>query len=509
MYGSNIGLSVLKVASNMRIEKISTEPGRNQTRFLFAIIIGFIWAIVFRSGGDAPISDPDIWWHIRSGQLIFETRSFPTVDSFSHTFSGKPWIAKEWLSQLIYYAVYQLSGWGGVLGVTMISAAIGGGLLFWFLSADLNPIKSSFISIVILTAESSTFVARPFFLTLTLILLWTFFLFDFAKRVRAPNYTLLIILFIWTNLHAGFTIGFLIAGFAFLNFIERGGMKIPVELRKWIGFLILCPVVALLNPYTWQPLIATLSVISPNEAIPLITEWQPFNPKEHITHTIVISFISFTALITASNRSVSKTALVFLLVVLFFYQFRAAFYTFALIPLILSPEISKKIPRWSRLNWSTEKPDAIEQLISQRQGIVTFIFSAALIIVVAASFADRKTIPPETISAQSAINFVKSRGLSGNVFNHYNFGGPLTLANIKTFIDGRTDQLFLGGFTRHFMSGPERQDDMEDMLATYKIGWTLLPPLDPRLILLDQMPGWQRIYQDSFAVVHAPVKLTK
>jgi hypothetical protein len=78
----------------------------------------------------------------------------------------------------------------------------------------------------------------------------------------------------------------------------------------------------------------------------------------------------------------------------------------------------------------------------------------------------------------------------------------LIFNDIKTFIDGRTDQLFLGGFTRKFASGPERQDEMADAVRQYDIGWTLFPPKDERVALLDGMAGWRRVYSDEFAVIH-------
>jgi hypothetical protein len=43
---------------------------------------------------------------------------------------------------------------------------------------------------------------------------------------------------------------------------------------------------------------------------------------------------------------------------------------------------------------------------------------------------------------------------------------------------------------------------LPQLLADYHIDWTLLQPSDPALLLLDQLPGWRRIYTDAVAVVH-------
>ena len=77
-------------------------------RNLFAILLFLaLFAMALR-----PIADADFWWHLRTGQLIFETHSIPHSDPFSYTNTGKTWIAHEWLSEIIIYSFYRLGGYG-------------------------------------------------------------------------------------------------------------------------------------------------------------------------------------------------------------------------------------------------------------------------------------------------------------------------------------------------------------------------------------------------------------
>ncbi len=41
--------------------------------------------------------DPDMRWHLRTGQLILE-EGIPRADTFSFTAAGHQWITHEWLS---------------------------------------------------------------------------------------------------------------------------------------------------------------------------------------------------------------------------------------------------------------------------------------------------------------------------------------------------------------------------------------------------------------------------
>src|SRR5215468_9954709 len=72
-----------------------------------------------------PINDPDIWWHLRTGQYIRENLSIPRVDIYSFTVVGKPWIAHEWLSELFMYETFHIGSWLGLIVISsLITAAV-------------------------------------------------------------------------------------------------------------------------------------------------------------------------------------------------------------------------------------------------------------------------------------------------------------------------------------------------------------------------------------------------
>jgi hypothetical protein len=73
------------------------------------------------------IADTDFWWHLKTGQYIVEQRALPVPDPFSYTtdrggpaYPGEELVRRfnlthEWLAQVIWYAVYRVAGWGGVV----------------------------------------------------------------------------------------------------------------------------------------------------------------------------------------------------------------------------------------------------------------------------------------------------------------------------------------------------------------------------------------------------------
>jgi hypothetical protein len=53
-----------------------------------------------------PISDPDIWWHLRTGQWILEHGQLPTQDPFATFSAGKTWVPYSWLFDVLIYNLY-------------------------------------------------------------------------------------------------------------------------------------------------------------------------------------------------------------------------------------------------------------------------------------------------------------------------------------------------------------------------------------------------------------------
>ncbi len=52
----------------------------------------------------------DFWWHLRTGQIIVETRTIPMTDLFSFTRAGQPWTNEGWLMQVLLYLLYYCGG---------------------------------------------------------------------------------------------------------------------------------------------------------------------------------------------------------------------------------------------------------------------------------------------------------------------------------------------------------------------------------------------------------------
>ena len=75
-----------------------------------------------------PHSYADLGWHLRTGQLIWETGSIPHSDPYSFTVNGQPWITHEWLSEVIMWPIYATWGLAGLIVICSSTILLG----LWF-----------------------------------------------------------------------------------------------------------------------------------------------------------------------------------------------------------------------------------------------------------------------------------------------------------------------------------------------------------------------------------------
>src|SRR6476620_4368843 len=106
--------------------------------------------------------------------------------------------------------------------------------------------------------------------------------------------------------------------------------------------------------------------------------------------------------------------------------------------------------------------------------------------------------PQARIFASGALEYARKNGLSGNVLNSYAMGGTLIFHRIPTYIDGRTDQLFLQGFSQRDLDSGKTTGKpiLTALLRQYDVKWTLLESQDSRIPFFDELPGWRRAYAD-------------
>ncbi len=440
------------------------------------------------AGTDGLLRDPDTYWHVATGTAILREGRLPWVDPFSHTFAGQPWIAKEWLSQLVLAAAYAVDGWRGVAVLTAMALAAFVALLCWLLQSWLRPAAAFVLTVLVVPLMVPAMLARPQVFFFLLLAGWTGGLVQAVERGRSPSRGLLTLLAFWANMHASFPLALLLAAmFAGESVIHaRAADRLRCALR-WLAFGIAALAVCLLTPYGLEPLRIAASMAQGNEAAPFLAEWMPLPFDAPNAGILLVSGAAVVAL--ATPRNWPRLAPVLLSGWMMFTHQRFGPVYAAVAPLALAPLLSRRFP-----------------VLAPQAGItlprrVTYAAVAGLSLACLLQLPFMRPAPAPRISPAAALQEARAAGAVGPVYNEYDFGGFLIFSGVPTFIDGRNDQIFLGGFTQEVLEAASDSDDarFQAMLARHGVTWALVREGSRTAEKFDRAPGWRLIHRDGVA----------
>lgn len=437
-------------------------------------------------------NDGDTGWHIIAGRLIAATGAVPTVDPFSLTFGGKPWLAHEWLAELIMAGAFAIGGWSGLALLT--AAAMAGLVLVLGLEIGrwLNGPRTLIVLLLVLIALVPFILARPHVLAWPLLALWLTVLLRAREAGRAPPLAAVLIMLVWANLHASFLFGVVLAGAFGLEALLAADNRVAV-FRNWLSFGLVTLAATLATPFGFGGLLFPLQV-SGMKSIPTVVEWRP-TVLAQAPGFLVFLVISLFALLYRGVRVPALRLLI--LMAIFIMAFQAVRHQALLAivgSLMLAAPLAASFP-------PAPFPPATGKGAGPSRRVLAGLFAAALLFGVG-----RIAIPltkPDTPSNPVSLIAALPAALHRQpVLNSYAFGGPLIFAGIRPYIDGRVD-MYGDAFTfDHLAMINGDKPAFDRAVARWGITWTILQPDSPLVAVLDASPDWQRFAADPWAVVH-------
>ena len=222
------------------------------------------------------MGDPDSHWHITVGNWILAHGAVPTVDSYSFTFAGQPWIAKEWLSQVVMALAYNAGGWGGVVGAGAAAIGFTFALLLRLLLRDLRPLPALLFTAAALVMTAPHFLARPHVLAFPFMLLWVAGLVRAVEERRAPEPLLLLACCCGPTCMAASPWACCWAARSRSRpwSAARDCGRAQEDLHRLAKFGVAALLVACITPYGPESILVTFAIFSLGDALALISEWR-------------------------------------------------------------------------------------------------------------------------------------------------------------------------------------------------------------------------------------------
>lgn len=461
------------------------------------------------------IGDSDFWWHLKTGQYIWQNHRLPVPDPFAYTtylhpdaYPGESTVryfnlTHEWLSQVIFYGVWSAGGAAGIAALravllTLICALVG------FVAYRRTGGFYRAIGAALVTAAMCHWISgeRPYLFTYA-ILAGVFAILESRRFLWAlPPLFLL-----WANLHGAFFLGWIVMGAYCAEALikwrrapaPRARFTDPVERRM----LISCALAALvsgINPNGYR----IFEIVLAYRNSPLqtsIAEW--LRPKywEASTFTVIL-YLSLGALLFARRRGRISDWLILL-------AFAAASLTavrnIILIgivgPIVLASYLPTFDPR---------------KLLPRVRHLPSILAGAAVL-----CLAWLALVPHPDLNAadwrvpSGAADFLLAHPITARLFNSYESGGYLIWRlwpHNQVFIDGRalSEQTFQDYRRIAFNADASGGPSADDLLARYNIGAIVMPMIDysgkvyllPAALTDPAQHAWKLVYASSDAVIY-------
>ncbi len=178
--------------------------------------------------------DPDLWWHVRIGDWILQTHSFPHSGVFSQ-YANRAWVAYSWGFEVMMASLFRLAG---LAALPLTLAAFRPAILFAVFVMAFLISRRFWLSWLLTVAAAfplaSILVVRPILFTVLFFIIEIGLIFYARTRNSvAPLYWLPLVLLLWANTHIQFIYGlFVLTVFIACELLR---LAAPAEKQSWIS----------------------------------------------------------------------------------------------------------------------------------------------------------------------------------------------------------------------------------------------------------------------------------
>jgi hypothetical protein len=538
------------------------QPNSPVLRFLLLsvrdiIFIFLFWSLLAGPLSNRPLADPDIGWHIRTGELILATHSLPRTDPFSSTMQGQPWFAWEWLYDILLGILHRVCGLNGVVWLCGLLVAAIFALLFSQLLQRGTGLPLAILLMLLAEAASTIHLyARPHIVSWLFSLLWfvapeRWESWERSEQGRPPRWIPWFFpasMLFWVNLHGGWLFGIALLGIytlaAFVESVRAQKNDAFAAIRaahraRAMGVAWMASAVAtLVNPFGWLLHAHIYRYLSDRYLMNRIDEFK--SPDFHGWAERCFAVILMLVLIAFAGHR-KKLRLSHLLVVLLavyagFYSSRNLPVSSMLLVLVAGPmlwesfaSLADKPGAWKwvrsctvRISSFSDRMGAQEmQLRGHLWPVLSVAFAFAICLhggwlgsrqLIQAEF-DPKKMPVAAVTFLQK-EFEGKQPSAEPVFSTDAWGGYLIYRmnagrmnsgrmypERKVVIDDRHD-LYGSGRIRQYLILTQAEPGWQSVLKEWQIRTALLPANSTLANLLRELPrDWRVAYEDKVAVV--------
>ena len=404
-----------------------------------------IWTLVYlipAYQAMLPIEDPDIWWHLRTGQWIVAHGHVPIEEPFSMFGAGKPWIAYSWLFEVLVYGLYRNFGLTGLVAFTVTMSLVIGLTIHVLVRRARLPFVAEVLLLAVIFASLKPLLSpRPWLFTILFTGIELLLISSLRHSWKLlPALLLSLVFVLWANLHIQFVYGLAIPAFLTVEsmvhrFAKSGLPQTDSKALSAMHSLLLlgsCLAATLVNPYHYRVYLAILEYAMQSGAFQNISELHPMFFRS-LADWLVLSLTLTGAFVLGWQRrwNVFYLAL-FVTAACFAFRARRDVWFMALV-------VAAIVGEFARTTMSSEYFDFTKERIAAV--ILSLLLSLYGLSRFRAVSEDSLASAVELHFPAQAVKFIRSNQLAGPIYNSLDWGGYLiwSLPEFPVAMDGRTN----------------------------------------------------------------------
>ena len=252
------------------------------------------------------MSTVDLTYHLRAGAEIIATRALPSIDTWTFTAAGEPWVDQQWGAQVLLRATEALGGWTALAILRAILIGTTFGLLLVIVRrAGLGPRLAAVITLMAFAVAVPALALRPQLLGIACFAIVLLLVVDRHHHPRRL-WLVPVVVAVWANLHGSFILGPAVLVLAWWSDLEARVAR-PNRALLVAATSVVAACLTPFGPWVWAYAIG-LSV-NP-EVTARITEWQPTSIRTIPGLLFFASAMASVAVLARVGRPIAWTTLV-------------------------------------------------------------------------------------------------------------------------------------------------------------------------------------------------------
>ena len=459
--------------------------------------IVYLYALTFFAYNTA---DPDLWGHIKFGGDILAAGGIPQTESFSYTAFGNAWINHEWLTEVLFFLIYDLTDSTGLLLFKSLLGLLIVHLLsaHYFARSDNHTVYLA-IFLLMIPVMAPGFMTRPHLMTFLFLTLVVLILQKFADgNQRIILWTPLVFL-LWVNCHGGVVAGLgifgLVAGVEAIRCFYSGG----TQGKRLILYFALSCVAVLINPYGVELWTFFYHSLGQSRAI---TEWGPVPLNDFSFLPLKILVLLF--LLTFALPTRKRIWEILIITVAIVYGFKHQRHT-VLTVILMTPYLTLQFAQWAK-GWDVKT--LYDRLSGHFQAVINGVLGVFLI--VQAMFLinkywvnDYRVVIDPAMYPTYAAQFMTANHLNGNILAPFDWGEYIIwkFPESKVSIDGRFRTVYPENIIQMNLAFSQGQTEGLKLLTDFPTDLVLTKYGEAPFTAMEHRPGWVKVHQDALSKI--------